>query len=86
MNTQKEAANRIYRAETLLRYAIRNLDEAQASISVVVWGLNQNHPKIGALRENIKVQIFDLQRCRRSGLCDLDSTATAALGKRRRRS
>lgn len=80
---KKAAAKRVFKAETLLYRAAELLVRAQAELSVVVGGLNQNYAKICALREDVKKQMYDLERCRRTGLCDLDET-TAGLADRKK--
>jgi len=77
--TRKAAAKRVAKAEALLFLAGELLEKAQVQISVVIDGLNQNHFKIGAIREKIKAQMYDLERRRESGFLDLDETAAAAL-------
>lgn len=69
----KGAAKRMRKAEKLLYQAAELLQQAQSQISVIVGGLNQNYAKIGALREKVKDQMYDLERCRETGLCELDS-------------
>lgn len=82
MNTVKEASKRIAKAETILYRVGEMLEAAQREISVV-YGLNQNHPKIGNIRQKIKEQMYDLERCRESGLVELDETATALLMRKK---
>lgn len=81
MDTVKLAAKRIEKAERWLYEANDLLVQAQACLSVVLR-LNQNHSKIGSIKESIKVQIYDLERCRRSGFCDLDETTAAMIEKK----
>lgn len=71
--SQKAAGRRMLRAENLMYQAAELLQQAQSQISVIVGGLNQNYAKIGALREKVKGEMYDLERCRETGLCDLDS-------------
>lgn len=71
---EKAAEKRVLRAETLLYRAIDLLEKAQAQLSVIVGGLNQNYAKIGQLREKVKGQMYDLERCRETGLCAMDET------------
>ncbi len=83
LKTRRAAAKRVHKAETLLYKATELLSEAQGQLSVIVGGLNQNYPKIGALREKIKREMYDLERCRQSGYCDLDETAAAIMFKKK---
>jgi DNA-binding transcriptional regulator LsrR (DeoR family) len=71
---RKAAEKRVLKAETLLYLAIELMEKAQAQISVIGTGLNQNYAKIGKLRESLKGQMYDLERCRESGLCRMDET------------
>lgn len=81
MNTKKLAAKRVLKAEALLYRATELLVKAQTELSVVVGGLNQNYAKIGQLREGVKKEMYDLERCRESGHCDLDGTTTRLVTK-----
>lgn len=80
---KREAARRVLRAETLLCEAMEKLEKAQAELSVIVGGLNQNYVKIDHLRDFIKQELHDLVRCRKTGLCDLDETMKQTLGAKR---
>jgi len=71
---KKAAAKRVLKAETLLYRAAEFMEKAQAEISVIVSGLNQNYAKIGNIRQNVKTQMYDLERCRESGHCMMDET------------
>lgn len=71
---QKAAEKRVLKAETHLYRAIELMEKAQAEISVIGTGLNQNYSKIGKLREDLKSQMYDLERCRESGHCMMDDT------------
>lgn len=71
---RKAAEKRVLKAETLLYRAIELMEKAQAEISVIGAGLNQNYSKIGKLREDLKGQMYDLERCRESGHCTMDDT------------
>lgn len=71
---KKAAAKRVLKAEGLLYRVAEMLEKAQAEISVVCTGLNQNWAKIGAIRENVKKQMYDLERCRETGDCQIDET------------
>lgn len=70
--SQKSANKRIEEAEVCLYRAIQFMEKAQMKVSVIQVGLNQNYTKIGALKEKVKGQVYDLQRCRESGLCKVD--------------
>jgi len=83
VKTRSAAAKRVLRAEALLYKAAELLEKAQAELSVVVEGLNQNYARIGAFREKIKKEIYDLVRCRESGFCDLDETTAAMMFKKK---
>ena len=80
---KREAARRVLRAETLLCEAVEKMEKAQAALSVIVGGLNQNYARIGALKDEVKKEWYDLERCRKSGLCDLDETMKQTLGAKR---
>jgi hypothetical protein len=71
---KKAAGKRVFKAEALLSCAAELMEKAQAELSVVVGGLNQNYAKIGSLRVKVKEQGYDLLRCWETGLCDLDET------------
>jgi len=71
---KKAAAKRVLKAEALLYRAAELMEKAQAEISVIVGGLNQNYAKIGKIRETVKGQMYDLERCRESGYCMMDET------------
>lgn len=68
------AAKRVLKAEACLYRAAELMEKAQAEISVIVGGLNQNWAKIGDLREKVKGQMYDLTRCRETGECAVDET------------
>lgn len=68
---KKAAAKRILKAEGLLYRVVEMLRKAQGELSVIV-GLNKNYPKIGDILEKVKEQIYDLERCRESGRCEMD--------------
>lgn len=72
---KKAATKRVLQAETLLYAATDLLEKAQAVLSVIGSGLNQNWAKIGQLREKVKEQMYDLERCRETGACVLDETS-----------
>lgn len=74
IDPKKAAAARVLAAETLLYQAAELMEKAQAQISVIVGGLNQNYSKIGQLREKVKGQMYDLEGCRETGLCRMDET------------
>ena len=69
---QREAKKRISAAEVYLYKAIELMEKAQMKVSVIQVGLNQNYTKLGAIKQKVKDQIYDLQRCRESGLCKVD--------------
>jgi hypothetical protein len=71
---KKAAAKRIRSAEHYLYQAEELLEKAQAHLSAILSGLNQNYAKIGKLREQVKGQMYDLERCRETGLCAMDET------------
>jgi ABC-type enterochelin transport system substrate-binding protein len=71
---QKAAEKRVLKAETLLYRALELMEKAQAEISVIGTGLNQNYSKISKIREDVKTQMYDLERCRESGHCTMDDT------------
>lgn len=71
---KKAATKRVRKAETLLYRAAEILQKAQVEISVICTGLNQNWAKIGAIRENVKKQMYDLEHCRETGDCQVDET------------
>lgn len=71
---RKAAEKRVLKAETLLYRALDLMEKAQAEISVIGTGLNQNYSKIGKIREDVKTQMYDLERCRESGRCMMDDT------------
>lgn len=78
---KRAASKRVLKAEELLYRAMELMEKAQAEISVIGTGLNQNWGKIGFLREEAKKQMYDLERCRETGRCELDET-TARLTKK----
>lgn len=83
--TRKAAAKRVLKAETLLYRAGELLAKAQGQLAVITGGLNQNYAKIGTIRDKVKDQMYDLERCRESGYCDLDETAAAMMSKKPKR-
>lgn len=74
---------KVEQAEDCLLQAIGLIEKAQASISVIGTGLNQNWSKLGNLREKLKTQMYDLQHCRETGLCGLDETSANMLLKKK---
>ena len=78
-----QAEPRLLKALSLLYEASDRLEKAQAELSVIVGGLNQNYARIGALKDEVKKEWYDLERCRKSGLCDLDETMKQTLGAKR---
>lgn len=78
---QREAKKRISAAEIHLYQAIRLMEKAQMKVSVIQVGLNQNYTKIGAIKDKLKDQIYDLQRCRESGFCKVDEMILRQLDK-----
>jgi len=71
---KKAAAKRVMNAELFLYRAMELMEKAQAELSAISTGLNQNYAKIGALRGQVKDQMYDLGRCRQTGLCMVDET------------
>ena len=69
---QREAKKRISAAEVYLYKAVELMEKAQMKVSVIQVGLNQNYTKIGGIKDKLKGQIYDLQRCRESGVCKVD--------------
>jgi hypothetical protein len=82
IKTKALASKRLEQAEDFLLQSIGLIERARAEISVIGTGLNQNWSKLGDLQEKLKTQMYDLQRCRDSGRCDLDETMANLLLKK----
>jgi hypothetical protein len=80
---KKAATKRVRSAEHCLYQAEELLEKAQAHLSAILIGLNQNYAKIGKLREHVRVQMYDLERCRETGLCEMDETLPLKSGASR---
>jgi hypothetical protein len=83
MDSKKEAAKRVGRAEMILAKVDEDIQKAQASISSIGTGLNQEYAKLTNLRKDLQQIVLSLQRNRHSGKCDLDETMIAILEKRK---
>lgn len=84
VDSKKEAAKRVNRAEMILAKVDEDIQKAQASISSIGTGLNQEYGKLSNLRKDLQQIVLSLQRNRASGRCDLDETMISILESRRK--
>lgn len=71
---RKAGAKRVQKAENILFRVQELIEEAQRQISACSRGLNQNFSKLGDIYQSTRNQMYDLQRCRESGLVEIYET------------
>lgn len=71
---RKEGAKRVQKAEDILFRVQELIEESQRELSACKSGLNQNWSKLGDIYQAVRNQMYDLQRCRETGLVEIDET------------